>query len=338
MRIRGIAAIAGIVAGLVVVSGGALVAAGVALHTTAGVKAYAEPSPILGPITPAGHPYDQLAILRRQRMSDDVMPDGVVKALSQNNTSPILTASARLIVTLGKEREWLAATPTGGVCVVSTTLGQDGYTEACRSDPVEYGAGQEVFGVGTSGYVTNLEIISDGTPRPGTVVKGNRQVAPNIWMSKKSRGTVPTVTSGLSDPLAFPPTHPYSDFAILRRGPAASDVLPAGVSKAFQQDSIGASIIPSTVRLAGRVHGTTVWVGADVAGGACLVTYGSPGSGDPGASTGCADSPSGGGVGTSYGSGADSVYISLQPDHNDGSPEKGAVHLAPNVWATVGGS
>ncbi len=44
MRIRGIAAIAGIVAGLVVVSGGALVVAGVALHTTAGVKAFAEPS------------------------------------------------------------------------------------------------------------------------------------------------------------------------------------------------------------------------------------------------------------------------------------------------------
>jgi hypothetical protein len=286
--------------------------------------------PVAGPITPAGHPYDELAILRRQRLSTDVMPKAAfTDADTGDGSATLVTASARLLATSGKERAFLVVDSAGGVCVVQTTDRETGATSGCSSPGGDDEPGSVVGGIGT-GSGLDFTIIADGTPRPGTT-DGYRQIAPNVWLAKTSRAVpAPAPASSPGDPLAFPAVAPYSTFAILRRAAAPSDVIPAALTST--SGTVIDSVLLSSTRLAGTYRGTTVWIGATPSGDVCMIldetTTG-------GLSSTCGTVTSGVGVGAGDdGSGGDFLLVTDRADRGSRAGGAGSHRLAPNVWVS----
>ncbi|RKR76399.1 hypothetical protein [Frondihabitans australicus] len=326
MRIRRVAAIAGVVAAMVVVAGGTLVGAGVALRAPAVNASAGKPYPILGPITPAGHPYDELAILRRQRMSDDVLPAAAVK--SQDGSGPKLVAgSARLLVSRGPDTVWLVVNSADEVCVMDIDAGGGGAT-GCTEPNVMATAGESLVDVTLGGghFSDGIQVVADGAPAKGVIHRGYRQVAPNVWMSKGSHATPVHQASAPHDPLAFPLQAPYSHFAILRRPQTAADAPP----KSWYSDDTtdDSTLVPSSVRYAGSYKSYRVYVGVEGDGETCLKTSDMSICGmDLGpVSAGLGDNGKDGSI----------LLVRDSGDHANGM-DKGSIRIGQNVWWTPQG-
>ncbi|MDQ1564352.1 MAG: hypothetical protein QOI14_1303, partial [Actinomycetota bacterium] len=139
-----------------------------------------KPVPIAQPITPGGFPYSSLAVLRKQRMSTDVLPS---KALAnENNFEPrIVAASARLLVEDGTDEYFIAANTKNQVCLLYVSTVSAGYTSACSTGiPVRPGSqlSRAEFGSHFS-----FSVVADGTPVRGAVPAGYRKILPDVWMT-----------------------------------------------------------------------------------------------------------------------------------------------------------
>ncbi|ARC57847.1 hypothetical protein AS850_12255 [Frondihabitans sp. 762G35] len=233
----------------------------------------AHPVPVLEPITPSGFPYSQLAVLRQQRMSDDVLPAGFLSVDTR-----LVPESARRLGTIGGDGLWIAVDATNEVCILSIGPGKTGSASLCSG--VTSAAPGSAIGDGALGEA-GFAIVADGTPAVGAVPAGYRQIAPNVWLQPHtSAKAAPVARSTFSDPAAFPRAKPYSDFAILRRDRTAQDAPP----KSLDEDaSTGTQIVTSTVRYAGAYRAAKIWVGVDTRGHACLVV-----ANDGGLATSCA--------------------------------------------------
>lgn len=281
-----------------------------------------KPQPILQPITPSTWPYSQLAVLRQQRLSLDVMPESFTK-----DDDSVDHDSARLIATHGKEEEWIAVTPTGSLCMLYITEGEAGATSACTTSSAEVAPGALVMGGGFGD--DKLDVYADGPVSAHEVRTGTRQIAPNVWSSGTWTAARPTTT--FADPLAFPRPEPFASVALLRRATTAADTLP---KSAQDSSSIFQGLLAGTVRYAGEFHGAKGWVGVNGKKQVCLIVD----SGDGGAGKACetriADRKGNGG--SIAGLGAEGVLMQLLED--GAKPEVGAddhfTKLAPNVWAS----
>jgi hypothetical protein len=288
------------------------------------------PTPVAGPITPATHPYDELAILRRQRLSTDVLPKTAFTDADTGDGSPTLvTASARLLATSGKERAFLVVDSEGGVCIVQTTDRDTGGSTGCSSPGGDDAPGSVVGGIGT-GSGLDFTVIADGTPKPGTT-DGYRQIAPNVWLAKTSHAVpAPAPASSVGDPLAFPAVAPYSRFAILRRAASPSDLIPAALTST--SGTVIESVLLSSTRLAGTYLGTTVWIGATPSGDVCMIL---DETATDGLSSACGSPTSGVGVAAGdNGSGGDFELVTDSADRGSRAGGEDSRRLAPNVWVS----
>jgi hypothetical protein len=234
----------------------------------------AHPVPVLQPITPSGFPYSELAVLRQQRMSDDVLPAGFLAADTR-----LVPESARRLGTIGGDGLWIAVDAKNEVCVLSIGPGRSGSSSLCSGASTARTGGVIAAGAfGDAGYT----IIGDGAPEAGAVPAGYRQIAPNVWLRPHTEAkAAPAVPSTFADPEAFPLPRPYSQFAILRRHRTAQDAPPKSLLD--DQSTTGTQIVTSTLRFAGAYRAAKVWVGVDTRGHACLVV-----TNDGGLATSCA--------------------------------------------------
>ena len=300
LRVAGLVAAATGVAA--VVTAGAFLVAGPHLRapeatgstgggTLASLIGSSTPSPIAGPITPAAFPYDDLAILRRQRLSSDVLPADTFRTTGASDT-PIVADSARLLATKGHDRLYVAANASGGVCTLFTDdgTGGGGYNSGC-STAGSASPGELVDAVGF-GSGLDVKIFADGAPKASETA-GYRQVAPNTWLKRGVHGVVaaPAPATVAGDPYAYPLAEPYSDFAILRRPQTVKDILPAALT---DEDTSADDVLSTSIRFAGVYRGTSTWVGVMTDGAVCLLLD-EPSSG--GLTAGCGGPPAAGGVG-----------------------------------------
>lgn len=286
----------------------------------------ARPVPIIGPVTPAGHPYDELAILRSQRLSTDVMPADVVRR--SDDSIDFVPASARLLATEGHDRIFLAASTGGGICTLLTDdgHGDGGFNSGC-TDRLDAKPGALVSDVGFGAH-TDIRVFADGVPA-ATKTTGFRQIASNVWLAKASRAVAaPRPASVSGDPLAFPAVAPYSEFAILRRPVATSDAVP---EKLTDDGSISSSIIGTSLRKAGSYRGTTVWAGASTSGGACLLVAG---AGSEALESGCSGPTGGVAVGAGDDSSLGDFWLVPDGDDRTGGGLAHGRRLAANVWVS----
>jgi hypothetical protein len=141
-----------------------------------------QPVPIAQPITPGGFPYSSLAVLRKQRMSNDVLPPTALA--NENGTLPrIVAASARLLARDGTDEYFIAVDAKNQVCLLYVSTVSAGYNSGCSNGtPDGPGAGMGMGGVG-SGSHFSFAVVADGTPVPGAVPAGYRKILPNVWMN-----------------------------------------------------------------------------------------------------------------------------------------------------------
>lgn len=307
------------------------------------------PVPVAGPVTPTGHPYDEFALLRRQRMSTDVLPAALLP--SDGSGPSVVASSARLLARDGKKRQWLVASPSGGVCVLGGATDDDGYILNCTGADTVFRSGGIAIdgGRGRSFAVT---VVADGTPS-ADAVRGMHRIGSNTWLPDGARGeAAPAPPTIAGDPEASPAVEPYSDYAILRRDATSADALPAGWADRgsldggltdgalTDGDSIGPDdVIATSARYAGRDHGYRIWAAAADDGQVCLILLGPTPSADD---LDCSGGGSDGGItaataSTTSASGSGPVY-GLYPDGRDRastivnpSPRR----IAPNVWAAL---
>jgi hypothetical protein len=138
------------------------------------------PVPIAQPIAPGGLPYSSLAVLRKQRMSNDVLPS---KALaSMNGFEPtIVAASARLLVKDGNDEYVIAVNTKNEVCILSVSTVSAGYVSGCSEGiPVRPGTMMNRTEFGSH---VGFSIIADGAPVSGAVPAGYRKILPDVWMT-----------------------------------------------------------------------------------------------------------------------------------------------------------
>jgi hypothetical protein len=141
------------------------------------------PVPIAQPITPDGFPYSSLAVLRKQRMSNDVLPS---KALaSMNGLEPtIVAASARLLVKDGNDEYFVAVDTKNQVCILSVSTVSADYVSGCSEGiPVDSGTMMNRTEFGSH---VGFSIIADGAPVRGAVPTGYRKIQPDVWMTTHS--------------------------------------------------------------------------------------------------------------------------------------------------------
>ncbi|MCU1529957.1 MAG: hypothetical protein JWP75_3720 [Frondihabitans sp.] len=285
-------------------------------------EAAAHPTPILQPITPSGFPYSTVSLLRRQRMSTDVLPTTYTATDSE-----MVSASARHVVTVGNNDVWLAVDYKDELCLIFTSRGDGGGSTACEDGATTATHGG-LLGAGIGEHL-EVDIVSDGTQAAVERRKGYRQVAPNAWLSgSKPTGAAPAISS-FADPDAFPLSGPYADFALLRRPQEASDAPPA-----FLRNQSGgegqAPIVLDTVRYAGEWHRAKAWIGLSTAGEVCLVVTGD--QSDSGTSCGMPQQRvKKGSQVAGFGSG--NIFVSLFADGKPSTDDTRQLHkVAPNVW------
>ncbi|AMM19006.1 hypothetical protein AX769_01175 [Frondihabitans sp. PAMC 28766] len=173
LRVAGlVAAAAGVAA---VVAAAAFIVAGPYLRapdaagstgggTLASLIGSSTPSPIAGPITPTAFPYDDLAILRRQRLSTDVLPAGTFRAAGATDT-PIVADVA--------------------VCLLLDEPASGGLTSGCGGASAAGGVSIEA---GDSGSGGTFALVNDGGGRSCVrAPAGSQRLAPNVWVSPPSK-------------------------------------------------------------------------------------------------------------------------------------------------------
>lgn len=286
------------------------------------------PHPIAGPAIPSTWPYSQLAVLRQQRLSTDVLP-----ASFTADDETIIRASARHLATDGHQQLWLVVDGAQDLCLLFLEDGVGGATTACASPPDHVVApGTLTLGAGAGDY--ELHIYADGAvKRTGEDAPTGRRIAYNVWLDgvkHPSRLTGLRAPSAGPDAQSFPLTYPYSTYAILRQEPVPLAKLPA----IFTEDSGGFldSIDQTTVHYAGEYEGAEAWVAVNTVGEVCLISKGQ----DDSLGLGCDDDrETGRGVFVS-GFGNGGVTTQLVTDGKVSTDDvEGATRIAPNVWAAA---
>lgn len=139
------------------------------------------PTLVAGPAVPTTFPYDRVALLRSQRMSDDVLGQDTFDTSGRPND--IVRDSTRHVFDVQGERIYVAVDEASEPCILYTA-GPDYAGGVYGCGPKEGTKVQDgvLVSVGTDPHLSVI-LTADGFGRPAKATADYHEVEPGVWLS-----------------------------------------------------------------------------------------------------------------------------------------------------------